>query len=60
VPVTEFRAAIILGPGGSSFEMLRELTERLPIMICPRWVTSPIQPIALADVLAYLTSCLSV
>ncbi len=60
IPVTEFRAAIILGPGGSSFEMLRELTERLPVMICPRWVVSPVQPIALADVLGYLTHCLDV
>lgn len=60
VPVTEFRAAIIIGAGSASFEMLRELTERLPVMICPRWVTSPIQPIAVADVLAYLTGCLDV
>jgi uncharacterized protein YbjT (DUF2867 family) len=60
VPVTEFRAAVIIGAGGASFEMLRELTERLPVMVCPRWVTSPIQPIALADVLAYLVRCLDV
>ena len=60
VPVTEFRAGIILGAGSASFEMLRELTERLPVMICPRWVTSPIQPIAIADVLGYLTGCLTV
>jgi uncharacterized protein YbjT (DUF2867 family) len=60
VPVTEFRAGIIIGAGSASFEMLRELTERLPVMICPRWVTSPIQPIAVADVLAYLTRCLDV
>ena len=60
VPVTELRAAIIIGAGSASFEMLRELTERLPVMICPRWVVSPIQPIAVADVLAYLTRCLTV
>jgi uncharacterized protein YbjT (DUF2867 family) len=60
VPVTEFRAGIILGAGSVPFEMLRELTERLPVMICPRWVTSPIQPIAIADVLGYLVGCLSV
>lgn len=60
VPVTEFRAGIILGAGSAPFEMLRELTERLPVMICPRWVTSPIQPIAIADVLGYLVGCLSV
>lgn len=60
VPVTEFRAGIIIGAGSASFEMLRELTERLPVMICPRWVTSPIQPIAVADVLSYLVACLEV
>jgi len=60
VAVTELRAAIIIGAGSASFEMLRELTERLPVMICPRWVTSPIQPIAVADVLAYLVRCLAV
>jgi len=58
VPVTEFRAGIILGAGSAPFEMLRELTERLPVMICPRWVTSLIQPIAIADVLRYLVDCL--
>lgn len=60
VPVTEFRAGLIVGAGGASFEMLRELTERLPVMVCPRWVTTPTQPIALADVLAYLVRCLDV
>lgn len=60
VPVTEFRAGVILGAGSASFEMLRELTERLPFMICPRWVTSPVQPIAAADVLGYLIGCLDV
>jgi uncharacterized protein YbjT (DUF2867 family) len=60
VPVTEFRAAVIIGAGSTSFEMLRELTERLPVMLCPRWVTSPIQPIAVDDVLAYLVRCLDV
>jgi uncharacterized protein YbjT (DUF2867 family) len=60
VPVTEFRAAVIIGAGSASFEMLRELTERLPVMICPRWVTSPVQPIAVADVIAYLTGCVDV
>lgn len=60
VPVTEFRAAVIIGAGSASFEMLRELTERLPVMVCPRWVISPIQPIAIDDVLTYLTACLRV
>lgn len=58
-PVTEFRAGIIIGAGSIPFEMLRELTERLPVMICPRWVTSSIQPIAIADILQYLVGCLS-
>jgi len=58
VPVTEFRAAVIVGSGSLSFEMIRYLTERLPIMICPRWVFTRIQPIAIRDVLAYLVATL--
>lgn len=58
VPVTEFRAAVIVGAGSLSFEMIRYLTERIPIMICPRWVFTRIQPIAIEDVLAYLTGAL--
>jgi uncharacterized protein YbjT (DUF2867 family) len=58
VPVTEFRAAIIVGSGSLSFEMIRHLTERLPVMICPRWVYSRSQPIAIRDVLSYLVSAL--
>lgn len=54
IPVTEFRAAIIVGSGSISFEMIRYLTERLPIMICPKWVLSLCQPIAVRDVLSYL------
>ncbi len=54
IPVTEFRAAIIVGSGSISFEMIRYLTERLPIMICPKWVLSRCQPIAVRDVLSYL------
>jgi uncharacterized protein YbjT (DUF2867 family) len=54
VPVTEFRAAIIVGSGGVSFEMVRYLTERLPVMITPKWVSTRIQPIAVEDVLQYL------
>ena len=54
VPVTEFRAAIIIGSGSASFEMLRHLTERLPVMITPRWVATRCQPIAIRDVLDYL------
>lgn len=58
VPVTEFRAAIVVGSGSVSFEMIRYLTERLPVMICPRWVYTRVQPIAIADVLEYLTAAL--
>jgi uncharacterized protein YbjT (DUF2867 family) len=54
VPTTVLRAAVILGSGSASFEMLRYLTERLPVMIVPRWVHSRIQPIAIRDVLRYL------
>ncbi|MBI4939600.1 MAG: SDR family oxidoreductase [Actinobacteria bacterium] len=54
VPTTVLRAAVILGSGSASFEMLRYLTERLPVMITPRWVFNRIQPIAIRDVLRYL------
>ena len=60
VPVTEFRAAIVVGSGSISFEMIRYLTERLPVMITPRWVTTRCQPIAIENVLDYLTDCLGV
>ena len=58
VPVTELRAAVIVGSGSISFEMIRYLTERIPIMICPKWVFTRIQPIAIYDVLNYLTATL--
>ncbi|TVR49233.1 MAG: SDR family oxidoreductase [Puniceicoccaceae bacterium] len=58
VPVTEFRAAVIVGSGSLSFEMIRYLTERLPVMICPRWVNTRIQPIAIRNVLDYLVAAL--
>jgi uncharacterized protein YbjT (DUF2867 family) len=58
VPVTELRAAIIVGAGSASFEMIRYLTERIPAMICPRWVFTRVQPIAIDDVLAYLVGAL--
>ena len=60
VPVTEFRAAIIVGSGSISFELIRTMTERLPFMICPRWVNTCIQPIAIRDVLSYLIEALRV
>lgn len=56
VPTAELRAAIILGSGSASFEMLRYLTERLPVMVTPRWVANRVQPIAVRDVLRYLVS----
>lgn len=59
VPVTEFRAAVIVGSGSISFEMIRYLTDRLPIMITPRWLTTRCQPIAIDDVLEYLTRALA-
>lgn len=54
VPVLEFRAGIIIGSGSASFEMIRHITHRLPIMVTPKWVTNRIQPIAIRDVLYYL------
>ncbi len=60
VSVTEFRAGVIVGSGSLSFEMIRYLTERVPVMICPRWVYTRIQPIAIRTVLDYLTEALEV
>ena len=54
VPVIELRAGVVIGSGSASFEMLRYLTERLPIMTTPKWVKNRIQPIAVRDVLRYL------
>lgn len=54
VPTTVLRAAVVLGSGSASFEMMRYLTERLPAMTTPRWVDNRIQPIAIRDVLRYL------
>ena len=58
VPVIEFRASIVIGAGSLSFEMIQALVERLPVMICPRWVATLTQPIAITDVLAYLEAAL--
>lgn len=58
VPVVEFRASIIIGAGSLSFEMIRALVERLPLMLTPRWVSVTAQPIAIGDVLAYLGEAL--
>jgi len=58
VPVTVLRAAMIIGSGSASFEILRYLVDRLPIMITPRWVNTPNQPIAIRNVIEYLYGCL--
>jgi uncharacterized protein YbjT (DUF2867 family) len=58
VPVLEFRASIVIGSGSLSFEMIRSLVKRLPIMITPKWVKVPAQPIAIDDLLEYLMAAL--
>jgi uncharacterized protein YbjT (DUF2867 family) len=58
VPVVEFRASVVIGSGSLSFELIRALVERLPVMICPRWVSTLAQPIGIDDVLAYLAAAL--
>ncbi len=58
VPVTILRAAMILGSGSASFEILRYLAERLPLMVTPKWVSMPTQPIAITNILGYLLGCL--
>jgi len=58
LPTTEIRAGPIIGSGSASFEMVRYLTERLPVMVAPRWIENQVQPIAVRDVLSYLTAVL--
>jgi uncharacterized protein YbjT (DUF2867 family) len=58
VPTTLFRSAMILGSGSASFEMLRYLVDRMPIMFTPHWVHTPVQPISIRNVLNYLVGCL--
>ena len=58
VPVIEFRAAVVIGSGSLSFEMLRSLVDRLPVMVTPRWVDVTSQPIAVDDLLSYLEAAL--
>jgi uncharacterized protein YbjT (DUF2867 family) len=60
VPVVEFRASIVIGSGSVSFELIRALVERLPVMITPRWVSTPAQPIAIEDLLDYLVQALDI
>ena len=58
VPVTILRAAMIIGSGSASFEILRYLVDRLPVMVTPRWVGTPCQPIGVRNVLHYLIGCI--
>ncbi|MBI1662119.1 MAG: NAD-dependent epimerase/dehydratase family protein [Nitrosopumilus sp.] len=58
IPVTELRASLIIGAQGGSYAMLRYLVERLPVMVCPSWVKSIAQPIAVDDVISYLAGCM--
>lgn len=58
VPVTEFRASVIIGAGSMPFEAIRALVERLPVMVTPRWVRMKVQPIAAADLVSYLSLAL--
>ena len=58
VPVIEFQASVVIGAGSLSFEMIQALVERLPVMICPRWVATLTQPVAIDDVLGYLVAAL--
>ena len=60
VPTIELRAGVVIGSGSASFEMLRYLTERLPVMTTPKWVKNRIQPIAVRDVLRYLVGAASI
>jgi len=59
IPVIEFRASIVVGAGSLSFQMIEALVERLPIMVCPRWVATLTQPMAVDDVVAYLSAALT-
>ncbi len=60
IPVTVFRAAMIIGSGSASFEILRYLVDRLPVMVTPRWVSTPCQPIGIRNVITYLVEALRV
>ena len=57
-PVIEFRASIVVGAGSLSFQMIEALVERLSVMVCPRWVATLTQPMAVDDVVAYLSAAL--
>ena len=60
IPTVEFRASIVIGAGSLSFELIRALVQRLPVMVTPRWVSVEAQPIAIVDVIAYLVAALDV
>ncbi len=59
IPVTEFRASVVIGAGSMPFEAIRALVERLPVMVTPRWVRMPVQPIFAGDLVKYLTTAVS-
>jgi uncharacterized protein YbjT (DUF2867 family) len=59
IPVTQLRASLIIGASGGSYTMLRYLVERLRVMVCPKWVKTMAQPIAIDDVITYLIGCLN-
>jgi hypothetical protein len=59
LPTVELRAGPVIGSGSASFEMVRYLTERLPVMVAPRWILNQVQPIAVRDVVAYLMAALA-
>ena len=58
VQVIELRSSIVLGPGSLSFEMIRALVERLPVMLTPKWISVPTQPISISDLIKYLLAAL--
>jgi uncharacterized protein YbjT (DUF2867 family) len=58
VETIEFRTSLVIGTGSLSFDLVKSLTDRLPVMLCPRWLTTPTQPIAVDDVLAYLLAAM--
>src|SRR4051794_11265643 len=60
IPALEFQASVIIGSGSASFELIRALVERLPVMITPRWVNTASQPIGIEDVIEYLIAAISV
>jgi uncharacterized protein YbjT (DUF2867 family) len=58
IECVEFRSSLVIGAGSLSYDLLRHLTNRLPVMICPRWLATPTQPIAVQDILSYLLAAL--